>query len=192
MKKGKSFNLHFRRKREGKTDYRSRLNLLTSGKPRIVIRRMLNNFSVQIVNYNGKMDTVLLSSSSRELLKYGWKGHRGNLPSAYLTGFLCGLKAKKKGITSGVSDLGVARVVKGSSIFASMKGLKDAGFNLPVREDFLPSEDRIMGKHIAEYAKKLGQKSGSQFSVYLKSKLPVNDFSLHFLEVKKKILEKWQ
>ena len=118
MKLGKAYTLGYRRKRENKTDYRARIKLLSSGKSRVVIRKMLNNYIVQIIDYYPEGDKILISSSTRELLKYGWKAHRGNLSAAYLVGFLCGKKAKKKGIKSGILDLGFHRIVKGSSIFA--------------------------------------------------------------------------
>ena len=45
-----------------------------------------------------------------------------NIPAAYLTGYLCGLRARKKGIKKAVLDLGLERVVKGSRIFAALAG----------------------------------------------------------------------
>ena len=191
MKKGKAYTLNFRRKREGKTDYKSRLKLLSSNKVRIVLRKRLNNFSVQFVKYENQGDKILVSAYSRSLMKHGWKGHRGNLSTAYLVGLLCGLKAKKKGINNGVVDLGLYRVVAGSNLFAALKGLLDAGIEFAVGENSLPSEDRISGKHIDQYASHLKGKEiyNKQFSKYLKSGLKPEEFSKHFEEVKKKILK---
>lgn len=191
MNKGKAYTLNFRRKREGRTDYKSRLKLLASGISRVVLRRRLNNFSVQIVKFESSGDKVIASAYTRDLIKHGWKGHRGNISSAYLVGLLCGLRAKKKGVNSGVADLGLSRVVSGSSSFAAMKGLKDAGFNIKVNEDFLPSEERIMGKHIDSYASLIKGKDqySKQFSQYIKAGLKPEEFSKHFEEVKKKIVK---
>lgn len=193
MKKGKAYTLDYRRKREGKTNYRSRLKLLSSGKLRVVLRRMLNNFSVQIVKFDSSGDRVVASAYTRELLKYGWKGHKGNISSAYLVGLLCGLKAKKIGFASGVVDLGLFRAVSGSSFFAAVKGLRDSGFDVAVSKEVLPSEERISGKHIEVYALQLKgkQQYEKHFSKYLKSGLKPEEFSKHFVEVKNKILEKW-
>ncbi len=193
MKQGKAYTLNFRRKRAGKTNYKSRLKLLSSGSLRAVLRRRLNNFTVQIVRYESAGDKTVVSSNTRELLKYGWKGHRGNISSAYLAGLLCGLKAKKKGVTSGVVDLGVYRAVLGSSFFAAAKGLIDSGFKISVGESVLPSDDRISGKHIQDYASKIKGKDSynKQFSSYIKSGLKPEEITKHFEEVKKKILEKW-
>ena len=189
MKNGKAYTLNFRRKREGKTDYKTRLKLLSSGKLRVVLRRTLNNFSAQIIKFESTGDKVVCNVHSSELLKYGWKGHGGNLSSAYLVGLLCGLKAKKKGFNSGVVDLGVFRVVKGSSFFAAIKGLKDSGFDVAVSEEALPDDERIIGKHIQDYALKLkGQENyNKQFAKYLKSGLKPEEFTKHFEEVKSKI-----
>lgn len=194
MKKGKAYTLDYRRKRKGKTNYRNRLNLLVSNKLRVVIRKGLNNILVQLVKFNPKGDTVLVSSYTGELLKYGWKGHRGNLSSAYLVGFLCGLKAKKSNLEKGIVDLGFSRAVHKSSVFAVVKGLKDAGFDVPFGDEAIPHEDRILGKHIEDYAKKLKSSGGyeKQFSKYIKAGLKPEDFSKHFEDVKKKISEKWQ
>ncbi|MEK6948485.1 MAG: 50S ribosomal protein L18 [Nanoarchaeota archaeon] len=164
MKIHKAYTLKYRRKREGKTDYKSRLGLLASRRLRIVVRRTLSNIHVQVVEYSPTGDKTLISVDSRELLKYGWKGHRGNTTSSYLTGMLCGLKAKKKGIKEGILDLGLNRAIKGSSLFAAVKGLK-LSIEVPCNEDYFPNEERIKGQHL---------KKGN------------------YDEVRKKILEKWQ
>lgn len=193
MTEGKAYTLSMRRKREGKTNYKARLKLLVSKKARVVLRRRLNNFSIQIVNFDPKGDKVVVSSYSKELSKYGWKGHCGNFPSAYLVGFLCGLKAKKQKITSGVADLGLFRVVKTSNLFAALKGLKDSGFDIVVSDKMLPTDERVSGKHIEDYAKLLKGKDdyNKRFSKYIKEGLNPEEFSKHFEEVKKKIIEKW-
>jgi large subunit ribosomal protein L18 len=190
MKAGKAYTLAYRRKREGKTDYRARLKFLASGKNRVVLRRTLNNFYVQIVEYFPEGDKVLVSASTRGLLKFGWKGHRGNLSSSYLTGLLCGLKAKKMNIKSGIVDLGFFRVVRGSSLFAAVKGLKDSGFDISASEKMFPSVERIEGKHIEEYAASIKNKEEYKklFSSYIKSGLSPEKFSKHFQDVKEKLI----
>ena len=164
MKIHKAYTLKYRRKREGKTDYKSRLGLLASRRLRIVVRRTLSNMHVQVVGYTPTGDKTLVSADSRELLKFGWNGHRGNTTSAYLTGMLCGLKAKKKGIKDGILDLGLNRAIKGSSLFAAVKGLQ-VSVKIPCNDEYIPSEERIKGQHL---------KKGN------------------YDEVRKKILEKWQ
>jgi len=97
MATGPTYLVKFRRRRKNITDYGKRLKLLKSKKPRLVVRRFLNNIIAQITLYNEKGDKTLLTIHSKILeKKYGWKGHRGNLPTAYLVGLLAGLEAKKK------------------------------------------------------------------------------------------------
>ena len=47
MSKNKTYTVKFRRKREGKTDYKKRIKYISSGKTRIVIRVSNNNIKVQ-------------------------------------------------------------------------------------------------------------------------------------------------
>ena len=59
MKKGKTHRIKFRRKREGKTDYRKRLKLLLGGKPRLVVRKSLKNITAQIAVYSKTLTDYL-------------------------------------------------------------------------------------------------------------------------------------
>ena len=96
MNKGKTYNLGFRRKREGRTNYRKRLKILASNKSRLVVRKSLNNITAQVIEYHDDGDRIILSSDSKTLKKFGWKANKGNLPSAYLVGILLGTLAKKR------------------------------------------------------------------------------------------------
>ncbi len=147
MKNMKAYTVKFRRKREGKTDYRTRLALLSSGSTRVVIRKSLNSHTVQLINFDPKGDKTLLSSSTKELVKLGSKLHGGNIPSAYLVGYMTGLKAVKKGYKTGITDIGPARSVKGSSYYSVLKGLSDAGFKINFSKEIIPTEDAITGKN---------------------------------------------
>ncbi len=136
-----------RRRREGKTDYRLRLGLLKSGKPRLVVRKSLNRMNCQIVVYANGGDSTLASASSSELAAFGWSGHGGNIPSSYLTGMLCAKRAVEKGIKDAVLDTGLYRSTAGSRIYAALKGAVDAGLSMALSSDTLPSDDRISGSH---------------------------------------------
>ena len=194
MKTGKAYTLNYRRKREGKTNYRTRLKLLSSKELRVVVRKSLSNIIVQIVKFDKSGDKVLVSASTRELLKYGWKGHRGNVSSAFLLGLLCGMKAKKNGFTSGILDIGLHPAIKGSMFFSVVRGLSEAGFSIPVGDEIMPEDNRIFGKHIESYAKTLSgsEKYKKQFSSYIKAGLKPEEISKHILEVKNNINSKWQ
>ncbi|MFH8109975.1 MAG: 50S ribosomal protein L18, partial [Candidatus Aenigmatarchaeota archaeon] len=107
------------------------------------------------------------------------------------TGLLVGLKAKKLGIKKMILDIGLQRSTKGSRIYALAKGCLDAGIEIPIGKDVLPSEDRISGKHIEDYAKLLKEKGFYEkfFSKTLKEGLKPEDMSKHFEEVKNNILK---
>ncbi|MEW6070656.1 MAG: 50S ribosomal protein L18, partial [Candidatus Thermoplasmatota archaeon] len=85
-----------------------------------------------------------------ELKKLGWNANTDTLPAGYLTGLLAGRRAKAKNITQAVLDIGLNIASKGCRIVACLKGLLDAGLEIPHNKNMLPSEDRIKGKHIKE------------------------------------------
>jgi large subunit ribosomal protein L18 len=138
----------YRRKREGKTDYNRRRKLIGSRELRVVVRRSNKNIILQIIKYEDNGDRILASSSTRELIKKGWKGGRRNLPAAYLAGLLLGRKAKKQNLKKAILDVGVHTPVKGSVIYAALKGVVDGGIEVPHSEEVIPPKDRIEGKHI--------------------------------------------
>ena len=186
------YRVPFRRRGEGKTNYRLRLKLLLSRKPRLVARKSLNNMVAQLVAYDEKGDKVLVSAHSRELVKMGYKGHCGNIPAAYLTGLLLGKKALKEGYDEAVLDIGLNAATKGAAVLAILKGAVDAGMDIPHSEDILPEEERINGSHVKEYAELLKEedeeKYKKQFSKYLEKGLNPEDLPEHFEEIKEKVL----
>ncbi|MFA4819736.1 MAG: 50S ribosomal protein L18 [Candidatus Aenigmatarchaeota archaeon] len=180
----------FDRRRKKKTDYVQRLALLKSDKPRLAIRKTLNNFHLQVIILETTGDRTEVEVFSKALKKYGWKGHGGNLPAAYLTGYLAGLMALKKNIKEANVDIGLQMSVKASGLYAAAAGARDAGLIIPLGKEAIPKMDRISGKHIAEYAQKLksdGEKYKKQFSGYIKAGLQPEDLPKHFQEVKDKI-----
>ncbi|MGQ9507248.1 MAG: 50S ribosomal protein L18 [Candidatus Bathycorpusculaceae bacterium] len=192
MAKNSRYCVPFRRRREGKTNYKSRKALVLSGKPRLVTRITLKNVIAQIITAKPHGDEVLVSAHSKELTKtYGWKASRKNISAAYLTGLLCGLKAKAKGIKEAILDIGLHSPSKGARVFAVLKGVLDAGVNVPYGEEKLPDEKRIKGEHIAKYAESLTSNPEQyqiKFSQYLKQKIPPENISEHFAKVKAEIV----
>lgn len=150
MAGGPRYRVPFRRRREGKTDYRYRLRLVKSGLPRAIFRRSNRYVIVQIVEFSKEGDVVVASSTSKELKKYGWNSRTSSTPAAYLTGYLAGKKAIKKGVEKAVFDMGLYVPSKGSRAFAALKGLVDAGLDIPHGENELPDESRIKGEHLGE------------------------------------------
>jgi len=154
MVEGARKRIPFRRRREGRTDYRRRLRLLRSGRVRAVVRKSLNQVQVQLIRYDEHGDRVVVSAVSNELRELGWTGTTGNVPAAYLTGLLAGRRAAGAGITDAVLDLGVQNPTGGGRVFAAAKGLIDGGVALPHGEGVFPSDDRIRGAHLAEARRK--------------------------------------
>ena len=73
MATGPRYRVPFRRRREGKTNYRTRRALVLSRVPRLVVRLSLKNAIVQIIESESIGDKVIVSAHSRELAKtYGW------------------------------------------------------------------------------------------------------------------------
>ncbi|MFW6230484.1 MAG: 50S ribosomal protein L18 [Nanoarchaeota archaeon] len=158
----------FRRKRTGYTNYKVRLSLLKSRKPRVVVRKSQQYIIAQLVQYKADGDHVLVTVSSKELGKHGWNYSKKNVPAAYLTGLLFGKKALAHA-KDGIVDIGSFVSKKESRLYAVVKGAIDAGFNVPVSEDILPSEDRVTGSHISSFASSLDKDAAAkQFSGYTK------------------------
>jgi large subunit ribosomal protein L18 len=196
MTKGPRYRRSFRRRSEGKTNYHRRLKLLKSKSLRLVIRTSNKHVRVQIIESMLGGDKVVISAFSKELIfKYGWKANTGNMPAAYLTGYLAGLRAKKNNIQEVILDLGV--FYHRNRVLAAFKGVLDAGLEIPYREEFFPEnfEDRIKGKHIENYAKTLKseepEKYDQIFSGYLKkNKINPLKISQIFTDTRKTIESK--
>jgi len=193
MAKGPRYRHSYRRRKEGKTNYHRRLKLLKSKMLRVVIRASNNHVRVQIVQSKLGGDKVLISANSMELAsKFGWKANTGNIPAAYLTGYLAGLRAKKNNIQEALLDLGI--FYHRNRVLAAFKGVLEAGINVPFREEFFPQnlEERIKGSHIENYAKILKtedpEKYEQLFSEYLqKSKINPLKFNQVFTDTLKTI-----
>ncbi|MCS7129497.1 MAG: 50S ribosomal protein L18 [Candidatus Caldarchaeum sp.] len=140
-----------RRRRQGKTDYRKRLKLVKSGVERLVVRRTNRRLIAQLIRSKAGGDQTIITVSSDMLASYGWKASFKSTPAAYLTGVMLGKKALDKGFKQAILDMGVYRSVKGSRIYAVLKGVLDAGLHVPASEEMLPDEDRILGRHITKY-----------------------------------------
>ncbi len=142
----------YRRKRAGKTNYKRRLALLKNKGTRLIIRRTNQHIIMQLVAYEPDGDKVLVGVSSKALEKQGWKHSGKNTPAAYLTGLLLGKTAKEAKVTKAILDLGLQTPIKGSKLYAALKGAIDAGLEVPASEDVFPQEDRINGKHVKNKA----------------------------------------
>jgi large subunit ribosomal protein L18 len=188
LAQGSKYKVAFRRRREGKTNYAARMKLVDLDKSRLVVRVSNANVIAQIVNVGDDGDETVVSAHSKELQKMGWLGGTSNTSAAYLTAYLCGKKALDKGVEHAVLDIGLKPSIKGSKVFAALKGANDAGLDVPYGESIIPEENRINGEHVAEYAKSLDDSEmKKQFSKYLERGLQPTDLPNHFEEIKNKI-----
>jgi len=73
-------------------------------------------------------------------------------------------------------------------LFSAVKGAIDGGLKTKA-ENVFPTNERITGKHIADYAIKLGAGAKEKFSAQIKKSLDPIKISQHFEEVKKKVTQ---
>lgn len=154
------FQTKFRRRREAKTDYVQRTQLIQQDKTkygaakyRLVARITNTKVIAQIVVAELTGDKTVCQALSTELPKYGIKLGLSNYPAAYATGllvarrFLTQMKLAdvfKTEITEEylndeenrrpfkvILDVGLARTTTGAKVFAVMKGAVDGGLFIP-------------------------------------------------------------
>jgi len=140
----------FRRRRSGRTDYRARKKLLLSELPRAVVRKTNRSILVQVVEFELPGDRIIASAISKELKKFGWVGSTASTPAAYLTGYAAGKRALRHKVERAVLDIGLHAPSKGARVFGALKGLLDAGLEIPHSDSVLPSKERIEGKHLKQ------------------------------------------
>lgn len=99
----KRFQVKFKRRREGKTDYYARKRLTVQDKNkyntpkyRLVVRLSNKNVTAQIAYSSIKGDHVVCAAYSHELPKYGIKVGLTNYAAAYTTGLLLARRLLKK------------------------------------------------------------------------------------------------
>jgi large subunit ribosomal protein L18 len=144
-----------KRKREKKTSYSKRFGFLKSGLARVVVRRTNLYLYVQLVESDEAKDKVIVSVSSRELLKHGWskekKGSLKSIPAAYLTGYLAGKKILEKSKGKVILDIGLQRNKPNGRLYSALRGLVDSGVDIAHSSDVFPSDERVDGKHLKDF-----------------------------------------
>tara|TARA_Y100000816_G_scaffold167690_1_gene120190 strand:- start:1647 stop:2165 length:519 start_codon:yes stop_codon:yes gene_type:complete len=151
MAYGKSQRLRPKRRRQGKTDYHRRLRLLRSGAPRAVVRVSNTQVICQLVSYNPGGDAILHSVNGKSLTdSCAWPedASKKSIPACYVAGYALGKKAVSAGNHEAVLDIGLAASSPGSRVFSALKGMIDAGLDIPHGTSVLPNEERLSGKHI--------------------------------------------
>ena len=152
MAYGKKQRNNYRRRLESKTDYHRRLRLLKGGVPRAIVRVSNTQITCQLANYTKDGDAILASFTGADLASHGYPSDasKKSVPACYLAGFGLGKKAKSSGINEAILDIGLSSASSGSRAFSALKGMIDAGLEIPHGESILPSEGRINGEHISE------------------------------------------
>lgn len=135
-----------RRLREEKTNYRRRRAMLMGKKDFITVKISNENMLVQIHAPELAGDKVIASAHSRFLLKNGWKGSRKSVSAAYLTGYFAGKKAMGKGVKDAILYSGTDSYSQ--RMAAALKGVIDAGLQIPANSETFPSDERINGQHL--------------------------------------------
>jgi large subunit ribosomal protein L18 len=135
-----------RRLREEKTNYKKRGTMLMGKRDFITVNISNENTQVQILTPGMTGDKVIASAHSRYLLDKGWKGSRKSVPAAYLTGYLAGKKAIGKGAKGAIMYTGTRRFTQ--RMAAALKGIIDAGLEVPADPESFPADERINGEHL--------------------------------------------
>jgi len=109
----KRFQVKYRRRRSGATDYAQRRKLVTQDKNkyncpkyRLVVRFSNKFVSAQIVKATIKGDETICSANSRELIKHGLAVGLKNYPACYCTGLLIARRL--------LTDLGMDEIYTGN------------------------------------------------------------------------------
>jgi large subunit ribosomal protein L18 len=182
----------YRRRRSGATDYRARKKAISSRGTLLAVRISGKNVTAQFVKPTITGDMVLSSAHSHVLRTVGWKGSLKSLPACYLLGLWAGKKAKEKGIESAIVYNGPNPFVMGSRISAFVKGVIDAGVQIPFSDKALPSEERLKGSNIVSYASELAKQDKAlyekRFSALIKLGFKPEDYAQNYNHTKDAIL----
>jgi len=151
------FQVKWRRRREGKTNYHNRKKILiqdkqkyNAAKYRLVVRISKRNILCQLIYSRLEGDFVLSSSYSRKLGLIGLPLVNNNFSTSYINGLNLSRKffienfscEKSKNLLKNkfkvILDIGLTRVTTGNKVFSAMKGAVDGGFSIPHNEKRFP------------------------------------------------------
>merc|ERR1712072_625418 len=188
----KRFQVKYKRRREGKTDYYARKRLVCQSKNkyatpkyRFVVRFTNKDIICQVVSSQIKGDTCHAAAYARELPRYGVKVGLTNYSAAYCVGLLCArrllqkynLDSKFEGTAEVTAEFEDAFVhgndEDGPSAFHA---LLDVGLKIPHSEkkfygydaeekeyDAGENRERILGGHVCTYMNNLQEEEEDEF-----------------------------
>ena len=162
MAKGRTQRLRFTRSRTAEPDSPRRMRMLTGGVPRAVVRISNTQVTCQLVSYENEGDRVLAAATGKTLVdKHKWPldASRKSVPACYLAGMAMGKQAMDAGHKEAILDIGLAASTRGGRVYAALRGMMEAGLDIPHSEDVLPSDERVNGSHIDEGLAKAVEKT---------------------------------
>ncbi|KAF9610343.1 hypothetical protein IFM89_022013 [Coptis chinensis] len=173
----KRYQVKFRRKRAGKTDYRARIRLINQDKNKygtpkylFVVRFTNKDIIAQIVSASIAGDMILTSAYAHELPRYGLDVGLTNYSAAYCTGLLLAhrvlktLEMDEDPPFHALLDVGLIRTTTGNRVFGALK--EDKQLDAEVHQKY------VYGGHVAVYMRTLiedePEKYQTHFSEYIK------------------------
>ncbi|TRY89315.1 hypothetical protein DNTS_003479 [Danionella cerebrum] len=179
----KRYQVKFRRRREGKTDYYARKRLVIQDKNkyntpkyRMIVRFSNRDIICQIAYAKIEGDMIVCAAYSHELPKYGVTLlNKFGLDKVYdgqveITGEEFNVESidGQPGAFTCYLDAGLARTTTGNKVFGAMKGAVDGGLSIPHSTKRFPGYDseskefnaevhrkHIMGLNVSEYMRQL-------------------------------------
>ncbi|CAI0459458.1 unnamed protein product [Linum tenue] len=187
----KRFQVKYKRRRDGKTDYRARIRLINQDKNkyntpkyRFVVRFSNKDVVAQIIHSTIAGDHVMAAAYSHELSRYGLEVGHTNYAAAYCTGLLLARRVLKM--------LELDEEYQGNALDGGLdiphSEKRFAGFSKDSKQlDAEVHRKYLYGGHIASYMRSLQEdepeKYQTHFSQYLKRGLGPDDIE----EVYKKV-----
>ncbi|KAG4938090.1 hypothetical protein JHK86_044231 [Glycine max] len=159
----KRYQVKFKRRREGKTDYRARIRLINQDKNkyntpkyRFVVRFSNKDIVAQIISASIAGDIVLAAAYAHELPRYGLEVGLTNYAAAYCTGLLLARRVLK--------TLEMDEEYEGN-----VEGALDGGLDIPHSDKRFAGFDKEKKELDAEIlAEDEPEKYQSHFSEYIK------------------------
>lgn len=198
------FQVKWRRRREGKTNYYKRKRLLiqdkqkyNNAKYRLVVRISNKNTLCQLIYSRLEGDFILSSSYSNKLCKIGLASGNNNFSTSYINGLYLSKKFflenfsfsknknKMKNNFNVILDTGLARITTGNKIFAAMKGSVDGGFTIPHNEKRFPGYKKNENFDIESMKNRIEGKHVMEFMELLKEE-DEEKFLKHFSDLNKR------
>ncbi|THU54237.1 hypothetical protein C4D60_Mb10t22920 [Musa balbisiana] len=190
----KRYQVKYKRRREGKTDYRARIRLINQDKNkyntpkyRFVVRFSNKDICAQIISASIAGDLVLASAYAHELPRYGLEVGLTNYAAAYCTGLLVARRVLKmlqmddeyQGNVEGALDGGLD-IPHSDKRFAGFKN-DEKQLDAEVHRNY------IFGGHVASYMRALMEdepdKYQTHFSEYIKKGIEPDDIEEMYKKV---------